>query len=124
MKSLLFRIIFVMGLLVFTWTASFTAFAQITSNTPRSIAWSPDGTMIATGNQDSTIQFWNSATGQIVSTLQPSQSGPTFTVAWKPGNNHVLASGGNEQPILIWDVTTQQPLLPINNLPHNSTTLT
>src|SRR5258708_11557556 len=80
--------------------------------------------MIATGNQDSTIQFWNSATGQIVSTLQPSQSGPTFTVAWKPGNNHLLASGGDEQPIIIWDVTTHQPLLTRNDLPQNYTALT
>jgi WD40 repeat protein len=35
----------------------------------RSVAWSPDGTKIASGSDDETVKVWNAQTGQCVSTL-------------------------------------------------------
>ncbi len=34
------------------------------------MAWSPDGTKIASGSNDNTIKLWNAQTGQCVSTLR------------------------------------------------------
>ena len=34
-----------------------------------SVAWSPDGTKLASGSEDKTVKIWNAKTGQCVSTL-------------------------------------------------------
>jgi WD40 repeat protein len=47
----------------------------------RSVAWTPDGTKIASGSNDKTIKVWNAQTGQCVSTLT-GHSHIVTSVAW------------------------------------------
>jgi WD40 repeat protein len=122
MKYFLLRALLGMSLILVS-TASLRATAQTASNWTRTIAWSPDGTKIATGKQDGTIQIWNAATGQLSLTLRQGGPGPVETLVWKPGDSSKLASGGYDQPIVIWNVTTGQPLLSIGELPFIYTSI-
>ncbi len=69
------------------------------------IAWSPDGRHIATGNQDATVHFWNVLTGKDLH-----MSGyPTKVreLAWD-GTGRYLATGGGHGAC-IWDVSGEGP---------------
>ncbi len=110
MKRLFLCILIVVGVAV-NWTRSTISLAQTPSPTwTRTLAWSPDGTKIATGRQDGTIQVWNASTGQLLRTLQQSGSGLVLSVIWH-SDSRKLASGGFDQPIVVWDTTTGQALL-------------
>lgn len=47
------------------------------------VAWSPDGTRIASGGNDSTVQVWNVRTGRRL-LLYTGHVGTVYTVAWSP----------------------------------------
>lgn len=66
---------------------------------PLALAWSPDGTILAHGNQDSTVHFWYSASG-----LDLQMSGyPTKVreLAWDSTSRY-LATGGGPMAC-VWD---------------------
>jgi len=65
------------------------------------VAWSPDGSRIATGGKDSTIKLWNAATGQEILTLRGHREWVT-QIAFSP-DGHWLASLCKERGILLWD---------------------
>ena len=88
----------------------------------KSIAFSPDGDMIASGGWDiidrprtlwvddytspGTIQLWDVATGERRTTLTVNTDN-VFTVAYSP-NGSSLVSGSNDGTILLWDTTTYE----------------
>jgi WD40 repeat protein len=90
-------------------TISFDVSAQQLPTWIRSLAWSPDGSKIATGRQDGTIQIWNAKTGRSLRILRRGGAGPVLSVAWHP-QSRKLASGGLDQPIVVWDATAGQTL--------------
>ncbi len=59
-----------------------------------SVAWSPDGDLLATSSDDSTARVWNARTGKLSLTLS-SHSGPVYSVAWSPHGRRLAASSGN-----------------------------
>ena len=70
----------------------------------RGIAWSPDGTRLATYSGDGIIAIWDTDTGELLQSIAHS-GGRIFQINWFPRQDRILASeaGGH---IKIWDVAT------------------
>jgi WD40 repeat protein len=69
-----------------------------------SVAWSPDGTHLASGSADETVRIWDTDTGECTAILTGHNSWAR-SVAWSPHGTH-LASGGHDKTVRIWDTHT------------------
>jgi WD40 repeat protein/uncharacterized caspase-like protein len=69
-----------------------------------SVAFSPDGRVIASGSSDSTIKLWDAATCNQLRSLE-GHTGPVNSVAFSP-DGKVIASGSGDKTIKLWDVAT------------------
>jgi WD40 repeat protein len=74
-----------------------------------SIAWSPDGTKLATTSLDKPARVWDSATGRQLLTLRGRQENVS-SVAWSPDGTK-LATAGLDQTTRVWDASTGRELL-------------
>jgi WD40 repeat protein len=70
----------------------------------RSIALSPDGSLAVIGGAKGTIRLYNTASGQLVRSLEGS-TGHIYGLAFSPGGA-LLASGGQDRMVRLWDVRT------------------
>jgi len=68
------------------------------------VAWSPDGTRIASGSWDHLIRIWDSARGKELMTLWGHRA-EVLCVAFSPDGRR-LASGSNDYMVATWDLTT------------------
>ncbi|MFO7565126.1 MAG: pentapeptide repeat-containing protein [Enhygromyxa sp.] len=66
-----------------------------------SVAWSPDGTRLASSSWDNTVRVWDAHDGTLVSTLQGHEVGVTG-VAWSPDGTR-LASSSDDKTVRVWD---------------------
>ena len=73
-----------------------------------SVAFSPDGKTLATGDEDGTTRLWNLATGQQAASL-PVGSNPVESVAFSP-DGQVLAVGDFGGTVRLWNVATGRPI--------------
>jgi WD40 repeat protein len=73
-----------------------------------SVAFSPDGRTLASGNYDNTVRLWDTSTGQPLATLKGHEDSVT-SVAFSP-DGRTLASGSYDNTVRLWDVSTRQPL--------------
>jgi len=69
------------------------------------VAFSPDGSRIATVTTANDIAIWDVDRGTRVTTL-PGQDGYMSTLDWSPDGS-LLASGSNDGTVQIWDVAAQ-----------------
>jgi WD40 repeat protein len=72
----------------------------------RTMSWSADSNYIAMARQDGHIEIWGSS-GQFVRSWQADVTGATVDLAWYPDTaSHLLASGGSDMVLQIWDADT------------------
>jgi WD40 repeat protein len=83
------------------------------------MAWSPNGRFLITCSHESqdSVRLWDTATWQVVSSLNPDPNSLITSVSWAPDNQHVavglsgvggLATAGGA--LEIWDTTTARRL--------------
>jgi Flp pilus assembly protein TadD len=74
----------------------------------RNVAFSPDGTRLASAGDDQTVKLWEVATGQEIRSLKGHAS-PISSVAFSPDGTR-LASAGFDRTVRIWDAATGQEI--------------
>jgi WD40 repeat protein/tRNA A-37 threonylcarbamoyl transferase component Bud32 len=74
---------------------------------PMTAAFSPDGTLVATGGMDGAARFWDADTGEPRG--KPLQTGsPVLTLAFSP-DGRTLLTGSFDNTAQLWDVATRRP---------------
>jgi WD40 repeat protein len=92
-----------------------TGYAGVLSNV-NSIAISPDGNILASGNDDKSIIFWDLNTFGAIANMR-GHSQAVKSVAFSP-DGKLLATGSDDKTIKIWDVNTCQEILTLVGHSH------
>ena len=72
------------------------------------VAFSPDGSMLASGGLDATVQLWDIETGARIQLITNLVSGWVDSVAFSPDGT-TLASGSKDNTVRLWDAVTGEP---------------
>jgi WD40 repeat protein len=79
-----------------------TEIAPVSPEAIRSLAWSPDGQILATPHADRMIRLWQRNSGARLDLPQP-LSAPISTLVWHPGGR-VLAGAGEDRSVQVWEL--------------------
>ena len=71
------------------------------------VAFSPDGSMLATGSLDDTTRLWDARSGKLLQRLE--HDGPVLSLAFSPDGS-MLATGSEDNMARLWDVRTGKKL--------------
>ncbi|KZT54170.1 WD40 repeat-like protein [Calocera cornea HHB12733] len=74
-----------------------------------SMALSPDGRHVITGEQDNAARLWNTETSPTLHQALSGHAGPVWALAFSPDGRQV-ASGSGDHTARLWDVRTGQPI--------------
>jgi len=86
-----------------------------------SVAWSPDGKLLASGSYDKMVKLWDASTGQEVKNLQD-HIDAVFAVAFSPDGMH-LASASQDRGVKIWDIASGQRLYTLSDASDGLTSM-
>ncbi len=81
-----------------------------------SVAFSPDGKLVAAGTTDGEIRLWNITQSIPLFTFQ-GHTDWVYAVAFSP-DNKTLISGSDDQSVRIWDIDTRQTLKVLRGHTH------
>ena len=87
-------------------TPVFTVNADDDYGRPEAIAFSPDGTVLATGGGKGDIRFWNAATGTEIAPRVVAAAGWVLDLAWTRSGD-TLVSSGTDGTVRLIDVATK-----------------
>ncbi|KDR82347.1 hypothetical protein GALMADRAFT_1346725, partial [Galerina marginata CBS 339.88] len=76
-----------------------------TDSIVRSVAFSPNGTCIASGSDDHTIQVWDAHTGNTIAGPFRGHTNSVNSVAFSPDGAYIV-SGSSDNTIRVWDIST------------------
>jgi predicted Ser/Thr protein kinase len=79
------------------------------TNTVFSVAYSPDGTRLASGSFDGTVKVWDARSGAELATLR-GHAGAVWSVCYSPEGTHI-ASASADRTIKVWDATSGAELV-------------
>ena len=69
-----------------------------------SVAFSPDGRRLLSGNQDGKLKLWDATTGQLIHSFQ-AHSHWVGAATFSNDGTHIL-SGGQDKVVRLWDAAT------------------
>lgn len=75
----------------------------------QSVAFSPDGTRLASGSREGTVQQWDATTGQALGGLLRGHKNSVLSVSFSPDGRR-LASGSRDGTVRQWDVRSGRAL--------------
>ena len=83
------------------------------SQAVRSVAFNPNGTILASGSVDNAIRLWNVATGNTTATFN-GNTRSVHSVAFSPNGKTLASGGGGNEIIKLWSVTTGKNTATLN----------
>jgi WD40 repeat protein len=87
-----------------------------------SVAYSPDGTQVASASRDETVRVIDAETGREVHVLR-GHKGWVNEVAFSPAGKKLLASSGNDGLVRMWDVAEGREAFALENPGRGATCL-
>ena len=80
------------------------------------LQWSPDGTQLVSGHEDSSVRIWDARTGMLRTILWPENSGRILSVSWGPDGKRIAAAAvedNGKKTLYLWDIVSEEQTLAI-----------